>query len=259
MISKNKIIAIVGGMGPASGDFLQSLLFKEMHTNASIQKDQEYIDLIHCSFGSEIPDRTSFLEGKINLNPVIPVFKIFQQLENISQAYNRPIISCISCNTFFSPPIINHFRSLWKETPLNHVKYLNLVEHTVEFIQGNFQPGDKVGVMSTTGERKLKVYQHALEEKGLNVLHLDSEKQQKLHQAIYAIKSDPFNSRDAHVTIMDSISLLLSQGARKVLLGCTEISLVVNQYGFNPLYHIDPLRIIAQVSLKEALLSDLAY
>lgn len=253
MTSKNKIIAIVGGMGPASGDFLQTLLFKEMHATLPIQKDQEYIDLIHCSLGSEIPDRTAFLEGKISLNPAIPVFKIFQQLENISQAYKRPIISCISCNTFFSPPIFNHFLELWKQTPLNHVKYLSLIEHTVQFIQTDFQPGDKIGVMSTTGERKLKVYQNALEERGLNVLHLDSENQQKLHQAIYAVKSDPFNSHNAHTIIMNTISLLLSQGAQKVLLGCTEISLVVNQYGFNPLHHIDPLRIIAQVSLKEAL------
>ncbi|AIL12911.1 hypothetical protein IM40_04335 [Candidatus Paracaedimonas acanthamoebae] len=254
MASKNKIIAIIGGMGPASGEFFQALLFNEMRTNLCIQNDQEYIDIIHCSFGSEIPDRTSFLEGKINLNPAVPVFKVFQQLEIISRAYKRPIVSCISCNTFFAPPIFNHFKELWNQTPLHHIKYLNLIEHTVSFILAQSQPTDKIGLISTIGERKLKVYQNVLEERGLRILHLNLENQKKLHQAIYKVKSDPFHSYEAHKTILDAISLLLLQGAQKVLLGCTELSLVVNQHGFNPSQHIDPLRIIAQEILKEALL-----
>lgn len=254
MVSKNKIIAIVGGMGPASGEFLQALLFEEMRTNLCIQNDQEYLDTIHCSFGSEIPDRTAFLEGKISLNPAVPVFRIFQQLEVLSYAYKRPVIGCISCNTFFAPPIFNQFLELWNQTPLQHVQYLNLIEHTANFIFTQFQPGDKVGLISTTGERKLKVYQNTLEERGLRILHLDLENQKKLHQAIYEVKKDPFHSYKSHKTILDAVSLLLSQGAQKVLLGCTEISLVVNQHGFNSSQHIDPLRIIAQASLKDALL-----
>ncbi|MBN9412978.1 MAG: aspartate/glutamate racemase family protein [Candidatus Paracaedimonas acanthamoebae] len=252
MTSKNKIIAIIGGMGPASGECLQSLLFTEMRNNLCIQNDQEYIDIIHCSFGSEIPDRTSFLEGKTTLNPAIPVFKIFQQLENISLAFKRPIVGCISCNTFFAPPIFDHFKELWEKKTLHHIQYLNLVEHTTNFTLSQFQSGDKIGLISTTGERKLKIYQKLLEEKGLEILHLDIERQQKLHQAIYDVKSNPFDSHKAHTIILDAISLLLSQGAQKVLLGCTEISLVINQHGFNPLQHIDPLRVIAQELLKEA-------
>lgn len=257
MASKNRIIAIVGGMGPASGEFLQALLFNEMRANLCIQKDQEYLDIIHCSFGSEIPDRTAFLEGKTSLNPAIPVFKVFQQLETISQAFKRPIISCISCNTFFAPPIFNHFLELWNQAPLNHVQCLHLIESTANFVLTQFQHGDKIGLLSTTGERKLKVYQNVLQERGLKILHLDEENQKKLHQAIYKIKSDPFHSYDAHKTILNAISLLLSQGAQKVLLGCTEISLAVNQHGFNPLQHIDPLRIIAQETFKKALLPSL--
>jgi aspartate racemase len=257
-VSKNKIIAIVGGMGPASGAFLETLLFDEMRTNFCVQKDQEHIDVIHCSFGSEIPDRTAFLEGITSLNPAVPIFKVFQQLKNISQSYKRPIVSCISCNTFFAPPILNEFVRLWNQTPLHYVQYLNLIEHTVNFVQAHFQPEDKIGIISTTGERKLKVYQTALEERGFRVLQLDLKNQDQLHQAIYKVKTNPFHSYEAHQIILNAIPLLLSQGAQRVLLGCTEISLVINQYAFNPLQHIDPLRIISQAALKEAFLPSIA-
>ncbi len=248
---KNKIIAIVGGMGPASGEFLQNLLFNEMRNNFHIEKDQDYTDVIHFSFGSEIPDRTSFLEGKINLNPAFPVFKIFQQLEKLAKTYKRPIVACIACNTFFAKPILKDFLTLWDREDFEYLQYLNLVEATVNFIKTQFSLGDKIGILTTSGERKLKVYQNLLEDIGVEVLYLDPANQQKLHQAIYKVKSDPFHSMNAHETILKSVQLLLSQGAKRVLLGCTEISLVINQYGFNPSYHIDPLRIVAQVALQE--------
>ncbi len=248
---KNKIIAIVGGMGPASGEFLQKLLFDEMRTNFQIQKDQDYTDVIHFSFGSEIPDRTSFLEGKINLNPAFPVFKIFQQLEKIAQTYKRPIIVCIACNTFFAKPILNEFLGLWNQEPFEYLQYLNLVETTVSFIKGQFAVGDKIGILTTSGERKLKVYQSFLEDAGLEVIYLDQVNQEELHQAIYKVKSDPFHSKKAHETILNTVQLLLSKGAKRVLLGCTEISLVINQYGFNSSYHVDPLRIVARIALQE--------
>ena len=71
-MKKEKVIGIVGGMGPmASLDLCQKILNE---TNAL--NDQDHLPVILLSAPHLIQDRTSYLLGKDKINPAIPISKI---------------------------------------------------------------------------------------------------------------------------------------------------------------------------------------
>ena len=154
----------------------------------------------------------------------------------------------VPCNTFHSPVI---FDACVKAS--GGIRPLHLVETTVEAICREHPHARRVGLMSTTGTRNLRLYHNLLEAKGLEVVEVDVETQDELHRTIYdsergikAVGKTPWS--------VDRFAEYASQvvhdgGADVLILGCTEIPIVLESCTV-PL--VDPMVCGARELLRRA-------
>jgi len=96
MNKQDKIIGIVGGMGPRAGLELHNKII--LKTNAT--NDQSHVSVAHISFSNRIPDRTAYLNNEVPENPAFAIKKIVKMLHEVgAQCIGIP------CNTSHVPEI----------------------------------------------------------------------------------------------------------------------------------------------------------
>lgn len=114
-----------------------------------------------------------------------------------------------------------------------------------------------VGLLGTRFTMEQGFYRERLEQQGISVLIPDESQRERVHTVIYdelclgQIKDD---SRQAYLDIVDSLA---ERGAQGVILGCTEIGLLIQAADTEvPLY--DTTRIHAEQAVRFALSGKLA-
>jgi len=160
-------------------------------------------------------------------------------------------VAAIACNTAHVPRIFDKVSQLLHESGEN-IKLLNIVDETVKFIQRYHPRYRKIGVLSTTGSYKFRLYEHALEQAGLVPISIDEGMQSThVHPAIYdtgyGIKStSPIITDQAKARLFEAAGHLADQGAEAIILGCTEIPLAIVEKHINGGITIDPNKILAR-------------
>ncbi|MEN8125991.1 MAG: amino acid racemase [Bacteroidota bacterium] len=242
------MIGIVGGLGPYSGIDL----LKKVFDNTQARSDQEHLDAILLSMPSKIEDRTQYLIGKVKVNPAVTIVEVLLKLEKIGAT-----IAGIPCNTAHSEKIFKVIR-LELEKAKSTIEVLNMIDETVLFIVSNYPNVTKVGVLSTTGTYKSKIYASPLKSKGYEVIVPPLEMQENIiHPAIYhktyGIKalSNPIHPQ-ARENLLQGISFLKEQGAQVVILGCTEIPLAITESKINDVITIDPANVLARALIHKS-------
>ncbi len=236
------MIGIVGGIGPFAGIDL----LKKVFNNTLANSDQEHLDTVLLSMSSKIEDRTQYLIGKVKINPGLAIVEVLLQLEKTGAT-----IAGIPCNTAHSEKIFNVIQ-LGLEKAKSNIKVLNMIDETVFFIARNYTNITKVGVLSTTGTYNSNIYPSSLRSKGYEVIVPSQEMQENLiHPAIYhpvyGIKAESnLIHPQARENLLKGISYLKEQGAQAVILGCTEIPLVIKEPKINDLITIDPTNVLAR-------------
>lgn len=240
------MIGIVGGVGPYAGTDLLNKIFN----NTLASKDQEHLDAILLSMSSKIEDRTEYLLGKVKINPALAIVEVVHKLELIGST-----IAGIPCNTAHSKKIFDTIQ-LELEKSKSRIKLLNMIDETVLFIASNYPDITKIGVLSTTGTYKSKLYASALRLKGYEAIVPPLEMQENtIHPAIYdkvyGIKtiSNPIHPQ-ARQNLLEGCSYLEEQGAELVILGCTEIPLAITESKINNMITVDPTNILARALIK---------
>lgn len=240
------MIGIVGGVGPYAGTDLLNKIFN----NTLAFKDQEHLDSVLLSMSSKIEDRTEFLLGKVKTNPALAIAEVLHKLELIGAT-----IAGIPCNTAHSKKIFDAIK-MELEKSKSTIKLLNMIDETVLFIASNYPDITKIGVLSTTGTYKSKLYASALRLKGYEAIIPPLEMQENtIHPAIYdkvyGIKtiSNPIHPQ-ARQNLLEGCSYLEEQGAELVILGCTEIPLAITESKINNMITVDPTNILARALIK---------
>lgn len=226
-----KTIGILGGMGPEASCLLYKRIIE--YTNAS--KDQDHIPIIIYN-NPKTPDRTRhIIHGEES--PVPYLIKGINLL-------NDSGVDCIlvACNTS------HYYFDSFKTHTQQYI--MNMVELTAEHIKSTCSQFDHIGILGTTGTINTFLYQNALVGIGFKPICLDDIKQEGLvMEAIYGkkgIKAGFVN--EPRKTLNKAARTLNEAGATAVILGCTEISMVLNQndFGFKL---IDPLTILAKKAI----------
>jgi len=227
---KEKIIGILGGMGPEA----TAELFMNIIRATPVEKDQDHVRVIIDS-NSKIPDRTAAIIGE---GPS-PLPEMVRTAENLEKAGVDFII--IPCNTahYFYDEL-----SKSVEVPI-----LNMIELAAEVIHGRYPEVKKVGLIATTGTVKSAIYHHALKKQRVEVLCPSEKLQDKVMEAIYGIKAGRL--AEGRGSINDIASQLVAEGAEAVICGCTEVSLVLKE-GDIPAPVVDPLQILAKTAVAVA-------
>lgn len=245
------MIGIVGGVGPYAGIDLMKNIFD----NTLAKNDQDHLDTLLFSLSSRIMDRTEYLIGNITENPGHAISKIILGLER-----SGATVVGIPCNTAHAPEI---FSLILKELNANgsQIKVFHMINETIDFIKQHYPHISKIGVLSTTGTYKQKIYSRALANNGFTAVMPPLEMQENVvHPAIYnpeyGIKSqsNPFHSK-AKENLESALDYLKEHGSEAVILGCTEIPLVITTSKVKGMLAINPTTVLAR-KLIESIASE---
>lgn len=229
---QEKIIGILGGMGPeaTAGFFLRII------KGTPAKKDQDHLRII-IDNNPKIPERTSAILGKGKS----PLKQLQETLRNLERAGAE--IIAIPCNTA-------HYYYNELQASAN-VPIINMTSETAVYIDQNFPNIKKIGLLATAGTVKSGIYHKAIT--GLEVITPDDSEQEIVMNAIYGergIKAG-FTQGKPRNALLEVAKGLINRGAEAIIIGCTEISLVLSQEDL-PVPLIDALQVLAEAVIREA-------
>jgi aspartate racemase len=228
----DKVIGIIGGMGPEA----TASLYMKIIKGTKVTKDQEHFRVIIDS-NPKVPDRTkAILWG--GESPVKAITETAKNLEKLGVD-----VACIPCMTshFFieeiqeaiTYPIINAFTEVHK------------------FILNAYPEVKNIGVLATSGTITTGLFDKYLHD--VNIVYpCEATQANKVMEAIYGdhgIKSGNLKGKPLDL-LVEAGNELIQNGAQLIILGCTEIELVLKKQHLNkPL--IDPMEVMTNVLINK--------
>ncbi|ASJ73251.1 aspartate/glutamate racemase family protein [Granulosicoccus antarcticus] len=210
--SKRKFkVGIVGGIGPAATvDFMSKLV---KGTNAA--RDQDHIKIL-VEQNPQIPDRTENLVGG-GTDPTVALYSTCKKLER-----GGADILAIPCNTAhaYVDRIQRHL----------DVPIISILSATTDAIRQMSPRINRVGILATNGTIQSGLYQQALDEARLDYLIPDDAHQALVMDSIYGREGVKAGFIDGlcKQQIRQAFDYLVENGAEAVILGCTELPLIVS-------------------------------
>ncbi|SAK82765.1 aspartate racemase [Caballeronia temeraria] len=205
-------IGVVGGVGPAATvDFIHKIV---RATPAA--RDQDHIKLI-VEQNPQIPDRTENLIGD-GPDPTISLYATCKKLET-----GGADVIAIPCNTAHA--------FVERIQPYLGIPIVNMLTTTVRYLRATFPSLEAVGVLATTGTIASGVYEKALESQGLRQVVPSPALQTRVMDAIYGkegVKAG-FTTGRCQQHIAAAIDGLIADGVEVVILGCTELPLLLRE------------------------------
>ncbi len=226
-MQERKTLGIIGGVGPlATAYFMEKIV--DLTESDTDQQNVEMIVLNHCS----IPDRTAYILDHTKENPGPMMAKDAKMLQKMGVgAIATP------CNTahYFYDEISAGLS----------VPFLNMITLSAEELK---RAGAKcVGVMATTGTVQTGLFQTALEKQGIQSVVPSEQDQKKIMRIVYdEVKANlPVTIEDFYAVA----SHLKERGCDRILLGCTELSVIKERFHLSKTY-IDSLDILAVKAIQ---------
>lgn len=108
----------------------------------------------------------------------------------------------------------------------------------------------RVGLLGTRFTMEQAFYRERLEAAGIDVLNPDESQRDEVHRVIYEELCQGEIKSDSRHTYLDIVSSLSERGAQAVILGCTEIGLLISQADTEvPLYDTTEIHAARAVEL----------
>lgn len=226
-----KRAGIIGGLGPLAG----SDLYKKVIEESQAFDDQGHIDLTIRSDPASVPDRTrALLHGGEDFVPAI-----VQQLYELRRAdVAFAAIACITAHARLS--------SIRSASPL---PILDMIDETCRLVHADF-PNARVGILGTEATIRLRLFAGPLTVLGHEIVATSDATVAIAHEGIYCVKASRLNKGRRLLRV--AACELAMAGAQVIILGCTEIPLVLTETTINGASVIDPTRILAKAIIREA-------
>jgi aspartate racemase len=221
-----RVLGILGGLGPMATVYFYEML--TAHTKANC--DQEHIDML-ISSRATTPDRTAFIVGASGESPIGAMIEEGRRLQNCG----ADLIS-MPCNT------AHYFYD--ELTEALDIPVLNILYETAAHLK---RTGAKTaGILATEGTVKSGAYAHVCEKVGLDCIVPDDEHQAILSDIIYGqIKQGKPVDMAKFEQVRDHMT---SRGADRLVLGCTELSLIKRDHQIGAGF-VDAMEVLAQQSV----------
>jgi aspartate racemase len=227
----DKVIGILGGMGPEASAFYYTQLIKRTKAN----KDQDHFHVI-IEANPKIPDRTKSILG-LGDSPLPELIKSIERLNlmKLDQAF----ITCLTSHYFF-PELVKHANF----ELINALECLNTQLH---------KDGIKrVGLLATSGTIKTQLFNQYLKDIEV-IVPSDTIQTNYVMDAIYhpetGIKSGHVEGYPISQLIHAGQSLIES-GAEVLIGGCTEISMVLKKEMFSVALY-DPMIVTIDILIHK--------
>jgi len=206
-IKREKVIGILGGMGPyATVD-----LFKKILDLTPAKKDWEHLRII-IDNNPKIPSRGRyFAYGETN-----PSKEMILTAQNLELAgADLIVIGCLTAHNFYQE-VQNNVK----------VPIINAVEETVKEIKRNNPDFKKIGLLSTEVTAESGLFQNEFIKQGLEIVVPDNEGLKEVRAIIEALKLNNIVESD-NIKLSGIIKSLVNLGAEGIILGCSELPLMI--------------------------------
>lgn len=229
-----KTIGILGGMGPEATAYFFELLIKK----TKVEKDQDHIPVIIWN-NPRIPPRTDAI---LNRGPS-PVPMLVEGVRRLRQAgADFIVIPCVTAHYYLDEVLAQEKFS-----------FLNILDETVKWAKANLVGLKTVGLLSSTGTLKSKLFHNAFQKEGIAVIEPTSAEQKQVMEAIFGKKGIKagYTEGKPRATIVGSAHTLIERGAQAIIAGCTEVPLVLREKDI-PVLLIEPMSITAEAAIQKA-------
>jgi len=241
--TQKTIPGIIGGLGPLAHTIFEQILI-EQNTKRGAERDQDH-PLWLLVNATNIPDRTQSLSGKAD--SCVPwLIKYGKFLE--SAGVDFIVVPCNTAHAFHEQ-VQSQLQIPW----------IHLIDCTTQFLVENYHNTNKVGILATDGTLQSQLYHNSLLNSGFTPIYfqIGSESQKLVMNTIFdpswgikATGSQISPAAQKHlITMVDHLALL---GAEIILAGCTELSVGFKMIEDRVRPWIDPLEIVANVTLDLA-------
>ncbi len=221
------LLGILGGLGPLSSAYFYEMITR--HTKASC--DQEHIDII-LSSRAGTPDRTAYILGSSTESPVPFMVEDAERLE--SYGADAIVIPCNTAHYF----IEQVRRSVSVPVP-------SIITETVAHISRCGYR--RACILATRGSIESGSYQAQLESAGIEWRVPCEADQDIITDIIYSdVKGGSVPSPDRLFSVAER---LFADGCDCAILGCTELSLLKQQFPDNKKY-VDSLEVLAAAAIR---------
>lgn len=222
----SNLIGVIGGLGPKATTYFMDLVID----NTVSENDQDNVDMLVCQFSS-IPDRTSFILGNSEDSPVPEMIKCARLLEREGCKYI--VIPCNTASYFFDEV----------QSRVNS-KIINILEETSKVVLKDNPK--RIGLMATDGTIKSGAYHKFIDN---NLLFVpDSDYQNKVMNIIYnKVKKNKMVSLKE---FEDILNYFRENGCEKIILGCTELSVIYSYLKVSYSDVVDSLTVLARKAVE---------
>lgn len=208
--TNEKILGVLGLSPYATFDFLSKIA-----DNTDASKDWEHIRII-MDLNTKIPSRGRSLD----LGEESPVKYIINSINNLKK--NNVDLVVIPCNT--AHIFFDEFKS-----KLN-VKFLSIIHETCGFIYNYSEKIKRVGLIASKNTTKYKIYEDELNKYNISVEYYP--KQDEITDIIENVKIGNY-SDEVKLKALKISDYLIKKNCHGIILGCTEIPLVINENDLN--------------------------
>ncbi len=227
-----RVLGVLGGMGPlATADFYAKLV-----RLTPARTDQDHLRVIIDS-NPKIPDRTAGLEGR-GPDPTPALTATARALERAG--VDLIAIPCNSAHAYLEP-IRRAVR----------VRVLDIMEEVARAAAALTPRPRAVGLLATPGTLRARLYHRALAREGIAVIAPSGDEEASVERAIQAVKAGDLGDV-VRARAREAAAVLVRRGADAIVLGCTELPLVLGPDDA-PVPVLDGTEILAAAALREAL------
>ena len=228
----NKTIGILGGMGPKSSAYFYDRMIKYAQKRYNAVQDYDYPPIIIYSLPLVGFNETGITNKELVKKQLI---KRVKKLENAG--CDLLIICCNTAHIFFDD------MQMAIKIPI-----LNMIEKTVDKVEDFGYK--KVGLFASQSMINMKVYQKKFIKKGIEVIIPNKEQQNILNKIIKNVMGGNKKTESTKL-LTNIIKDYIDQSAEAIILGCTEIPLIINKN--NNIKMIDPMEIITRYAVDISL------
>lgn len=224
----SKTAGVIGGLGPMATVYFFNMVVNLTDSNS----DQEHVDML-ISNKATTPDRTDFIIGKSNLNPAPVLHKEALKLQDAGADFL--VMTCNTAHYFYD-----------EITKGIDIPFINIVEETV--LHAKNRGFKKLCILATTGNIQSELYQSMCKKHGIDFLTPNEQQQEVVMDLIYGhIKKGITPNIDTFNSLIYDFKKNQCDGA---ILGCTELSILKNDFNLCEDFFIDSLEVLARKTIE---------
>ena len=218
---------VLGGMGPEA-----TLVFLEKFYALTRGRLEQARPVLLVNIDPQVPDRNKAWSG-FGISPAAALVQMGRSLKRAGADFC--VMACVTAHGFVE--------SFEKEVG---IPLIRMPEVVADALGTGATANGPVGLLATTTTLEMKLFQNAFAARNSSLIVPDKIGQEALMHAIYSIKK----GEEARPSVLAVAKSLVARGARMVLLGCTDLS-VLSPLQLERCAVVDAIDLLAERTLAE--------